>query len=303
MIPDSVVRGVEGLLETSAGHPVRVTAARPVGGGCINSGARLETESGDAFFLKWNARAPAGMFEAECDGLVALRAAGRAHGVRVPEPLGTGDGAGEPSWLLMEYVEPGPARRGYGEALGRGLAGLHAVARDAAFGWKRDNYIGSLPQANPPTDRWSDFWRDARLAPQVALALEQRRLHKDDARLLERLLAGTMDALDRVSSASLLHGDLWSGNVYAGSTGEPVLIDPAVYVGHREVDIAMSELFGGFPTGFLEAYWEASPLDAGYGRVRRPLYQLYYLLVHLNLFGGGYLGGVREAARAVLSAL
>jgi fructosamine-3-kinase len=304
-VPDSVMRGVEALLEASSGRAARVTGARPVGGGCINAGARLATDRGDVLFLKWNARAPLEMFQAECDGLVALRASCRAHGLRVPEPLGAGGGRGEPSWLVMEYVEPGVAKRRWGEALGRGLAGLHAPAAevDAACGWHRDNYIGSLRQSNPPISRWSDFWRDARLAPQIALAHEHQRVPKDDARLLERLVDCTGDALAGVNGGSLLHGDLWSGNAFPSAEGEPVLIDPAVCIGHREVDVAMSELFGGFPTGFLEAYHEAFPLDADYRHVRRPLYQLYYLLVHLNLFGGSYLGGVRNAAAKVLGAL
>jgi fructosamine-3-kinase len=323
-----VTRAVEATLETSAGHAVRVMEARPIAGGCINAGSRLRTDRGDVFFLKWNPSAPPGMFEAEADGLAALRAAARGHGARVPEVVAVGGGSGEPGWLLMEYVEPGRGGRGYGRSLGRALAGLHAgdppavsrasteratgtpsaerdggVGKPAKFGWHRDNFIGSLPQANSPAREWAVFWRDARLAPQLSLAPGHARLSGNDARLLDRLLARVEDALAGVEDASLLHGDLWSGNVYPSAAGEPVLIDPAVYLGDREVDLAMSELFGGFPSGFLEAYREAAPLDSAYEQLRRPLYQLYYLLVHVNLFGESYLSGVRSAAERVLRSL
>jgi fructosamine-3-kinase len=267
----------------------------------------LETGDGEAFFAKWNRSAAPEMFEAEADGLAALREAGASAGLRVPEVIATGAGtAGEPPWLLLEFVERGRATRGYGERLGRGVAAIHrfnAPARQA-YGWSRDNYIGSLPQSNPPSGSWPAFWRDARLAPQMEIARSRGFLGGDGGRALDALLGRTAEALAGadVEGSSLLHGDLWSGNVYPGPAGEPVLIDPAVYHGHREVDLAMSELFGGFP-GFFAAYDEVWPLSPDYARVRRPLYQLYYLLVHVNLFGGSYADSCVRAARSVLSEL
>jgi fructosamine-3-kinase len=325
LIPAHIAAAVEDRLNAARGSPARITSARPVGGGCVNRCARIETDRRAEFFLKWNEQAPAEMFAAEADGLRALRAAGVPHGVRVPEviALGSSEGSGSPEtsdsratkgpaeasgWLLLEYIAGGAGGRGYGWTLGSALADLHAAptsARSPGYGWQRDNFIGPLPQANPSTEDWATFWRDARLAPQVSRARARGSLTTDDHRLLERLLERTGEALAgaEADGPSLLHGDLWSGNVYPDASGRPVLIDPAVYIGHREVDLAMSELFGGFPAGFLDAYHEARPLDEAYGRIRRPLYQLYYLLVHVNLFGEGYLSGVRGAVREVLGAL
>jgi fructosamine-3-kinase len=338
LIPPHIAAAVEHHLGSPQGLNARITSARPVGGGCVNRCARIETDRRAVFFLKWNEQAPAEMFASEADGLRALRAAGLAHGMRVPEVVAIG--SEEPAqsststrpveasrWLLMEYIERAAGGRDYGRTLGSALAGLHgdsgqlpdwspadvSVPRPTpegtmapqAFGWHRDNFIGPLPQTNAFSDDWAAFWRDARLAPQVSLARERRSLTGDDSRQLDRLLDRTGEALAgaEADGPSLLHGDLWSGNVYADETGQPVLIDPAVYIGHREVDLAMSELFGGFPAGYLDAYREAHPLDEGYRRIRRPLYQLYYLLIHVNLFGESYLSGVRGVVREVLQGL
>jgi fructosamine-3-kinase len=304
MLPSSVLSSVQDALAARAGRAVAIRAAQPIGGGCINPAARLETTGVEAYFVKWNASAPPGMFEAEADGLAAIDRESGAAGVRVPEVIAThGGDPSTPAWLLLEFVERGRAPPDFGERLGRGLAALHRRREPPPpFGWKRDNFIGSLEQRNPPGASWPDFWRDQRLAPQLALARAQGRFTGGPGRTLDRLLERTADALTgaEAEGASLLHGDLWSGNVYPGPAGEPVLIDPAVYVGHREVDVAMSELFGGFPVGFLEAYHEARPIAPAYRRVRRQLYQLYYLLVHVNLFGGSYVGGCLAAAEAVL---
>jgi fructosamine-3-kinase len=309
-LPATVRRGVEEALTASASRPVAIRSTRPLGGGCINPSARLDASDGAAYFLKWNAAAPPDVFEAEADGLAALRSAGARAGVRVPEVMGVHTGSGgQPSWLLLEFVARGPRGAREGEALGRGLAELHrgrsgaAPDRSAGFGWRRDNYIGSLPQRNPVTADWAEFWRDWRLLPQLVAARPHFR--REEARSIDRLLDRVGEALAGAGAdgPSLLHGDLWSGNVFPGPGGESVLIDPAAYRGHREVDLAMSELFGGFPTGFLSAYNEAWPLPAEYRRVRRPLYQLYYLLVHVNLFGGSYVEGTLEAARSALSEL
>lgn len=328
-LPDSVRRGVERVLgdaaEVGAG---RIAGVRSVGGGCINPSARVETEGGDAFFLKWNADADASFFEVEADGLRALVEAGAP--LRVPRPVAVGapETPDEPAWLLMEFVPTGGAAaerdrgRGagstdagsYGERLGRGLAELHrdgarrvAEARGEGdpgrHGWERDNVIGSLPQANDPEGDWGRFWRERRLEPQLRRARDGGFLRGGRGEPLDRLLAHLDEVLAGTGdeAPSLLHGDLWSGNAFPGPGGEPVLIDPAVYRGHREVDLAMTELFGGFPASFLPAYEEVLPLEPGYREVRRPAYQLYYLLVHVNLFGAGYVGRTVAAAREALA--
>jgi len=305
--PDSVRLGVERALEGVLGRRVRVVSSRSVGGGCVSASARLDTDDGGAWFAKWNADAGAGLFVAEADGLAALAAAA-GKDARVPEVAGVG-GRGVPSdpgWIVMEYLPAGQPSPDYSARLGRGLAELHARPgpdpAGGAFGWPTDNFIGSLPQANAPLGDWPSFWRERRLEPQVRLARDSGALSAGEGRPLEALL----DDLDTVLAGaaeegpSLLHGDLWGGNVFPGSDGTPVLIDPAVYRGHREVDLAMSELFG-FPGGFLPAYREAWPTDLAYDRVRRHAYQLYYLLVHVNLFGRSYMAPSLDAARRALA--
>lgn len=299
-IPDGVSRDIDRALEARGHAPVE--SASSVAGGCIHNGARLDG-GGDAWFLKWSPKAPAGVFEAEADGLEALRAAAPS-GIRVPHVLTWGT-AVDGAWLLMEYVAPGPGGRSWHGALGRGLAELHRAGSDAegGFGWHRDNWIGSLPQGNERHPSWPVFWRDRRIAPQLERA--RRAGHLTDAPVLDRLVAAIPAALEAVDATppSLVHGDLWSGNVFPDAAGVPVLIDPAPYRGHGEVDLAMAELFGGFDPGLLAAYREGATDAEGYERVRRPLYQLYYLLVHVNLFGAGYERGARSAARAVVEAV
>jgi fructosamine-3-kinase len=242
------------------------------------------------------------MFEAEVDGLSALRS---ALSLRVPEPLATGDGMDGPSWLLMEHIAPSAPMAGYDERLGGGLAKLHmSTTSEASFGWQRANWIGSLPQANQETRSWIDFWRDHRLGPQIGLARSRGYLRRGE-QALDRMMGSVPLALADVDEgpAHLLHGDLWSGNAYAGPGGEPVLIDPAVYRGHGEVDLAMTELFGGFGGKFYAAYAEIAGIPEAYRAVRRDLYQLYYLLVHVNLFGEAYEGRTLAAAGRVVAEL
>jgi fructosamine-3-kinase len=274
--------------------PIR--ALHPVGGGCISDAYRAETADGPVF-LKHLAAAPAGMFAAEADGLRALRAAA-GDALRIPEVIALEDGD-EARWIALEWLEPGPRGPGFGERLGRGLAAVHR-ASGGGWGWPRANFIGSLPQANESTDHWADFWRERRLAPQLDRARRLGRLPGTEAeweRFFSRL--PTLLAEAEEDGPSLLHGDLWSGNVLSAA-GEPALIDPAVYRGHREVDLAMAELFGGFDAQFHAAYAEAWPLRPGYREARRGVYQLYYLLVHVNLFGGAYVAQTASALRSVV---
>ena len=247
----------------------------PAGGGCIHRCLALEG-GGRRYFAKVNERAQLDNFAAEADGLAALASAG----ARVPAPLCRGE-AGDEAFLVLEYLE----MRGNGDyaELGRTLAIVHSV-RGKFFGWERDNYIGRTPQLNRRSSSWGDFWRDARLRPQLDLGRKNgltASLLKKGERLVEAvpyLLSGHAPA------ASLLHGDLWSGNAGFLAGGAPVLFDPAVYWGDRETDLAMTELFGGFPPAFYSAYAQTAPLDAGYA-ARKPLYNLYHVLNHANLFG------------------
>ncbi len=303
-LPKELLSSVSAALESRTGRRPSVRPMGSVGGGCINPSARLESETGESYFLKWNPSAPMEMFEAEADGLQALHEAGI---LRVPRVLGFG-GSGnreDPGWLLLEFVSRGRAGEEYGRRLGEGLAGLHSTAAGSdAFGWHRDNFIGSLPQENEERQGWPRFWAEMRLEPQVRLARDRGHFRGGTGKILQDLLSRMEDILpdDGGQGPALLHGDLWSGNYYPDDEGRPVLIDPAVYRGVGEVDLAMMELFGSLPGGFREGYEAVRPIPDDYERFLRDLYQLYYLLVHVNLFGGGYEAGSLEAARRVLSA-
>ncbi|HUL90887.1 MAG TPA: fructosamine kinase family protein [Burkholderiales bacterium] len=277
MISPALLAALQASISAVAG-PFRIEQAAPAGGGCIHRCLTLEG-SGRRYFAKVNDRAQLENFAAEADGLAALAAAG----ARVPSALCRGE-SGDEAFLVLEHLE----MHGNGDyaALGRTLARVHS-ARGEFFGWRRDNYIGTTPQLNRRSSSWGDFWRDARLRPQLDLGRKNglaASLLEKGARLVEavpRLLSGHAPA------ASLLHGDLWSGNAGFLAGGAPVLFDPAVYWGDRETDLAMTELFGGFPPAFYSAYAETAPLDAGYA-ARKPLYKLYHVLNHANLFGGAY---------------
>ena len=279
-----------------------ILSVRPVGGGCINQGTALRTTRGD-FFLKWNRQADHRFFGVEADGLEALAG---SDAVRVPSVIAASGPGDEVAWLLLEWVEEGRPDRAGWIRLGRELAALHRDAgpggQEGRFGWSGDNLIGSLPQPNGWSDDWAGFWAERRLRP-LAWELRARgALSAAQAAVVEALAKRADELLGPAAAAdgpSLLHGDLWSGNVLFARDGVPVLIDPAVYIGHREVDLAMADLFGGFSGAFREAYDDAWPLQPDYPR-RRPAYQLYPLLVHARLFGGGYAASAAAAARAAL---
>jgi fructosamine-3-kinase len=281
-----------------------VVGATAVGGGCISDTARLVGVDGRLAFLKWDSGggAPVGLFAAEARGLEALAATGA---VRVPAVLAVADaepGGGERGerWLLLEWLEPGRPTEHTWQRLGTDLARLHRHPA-ASFGAASDNFIGPLPQGNGWSTDWPSFWRGRRLAPQLRRARDAGYFAGAESRRFDRLLDRLPEHLSGAAAEgpSLLHGDLWNGNVQVLQDGTPALIDPSAYYGHREVDLAMTELFGGFGPAFHRAYRAEYPLVAGYESVRRPIYQLYYLLVHVNLFGGGYVPGTLAALRAV----
>jgi len=269
-------------------------AKRSVGGGCINVTEFLD--GGDRrFFLKLNQAERLGMFEAEAAG---LRELARGGAIRVPEPVCWGEADGQ-AYLVLEYLELGAGNMRTAEKLGVGLARLHQV-HGSQFGWNLDNTIGATPQINTPSLDWVQFWGEMRLRRQLELAARNGyagMLQRNGERLLGALpwlFAGHQPM------PSLLHGDLWSGNYAADEHDEPVIFDPAVYFGDREADLAMTELFGGFPARFYHAYRETLPLDSGYA-VRKTLYNLYHVLNHLNLFGGGYLTQAERMLASLLS--
>ncbi len=262
-----------------------------VGGGCINSAARGVAGDGRPFFVKTNQAAPPGMFSAEAAGLRALSAAD--GGCRVPAVLGVSDELGV---LVLEWIESGSGGLGYAEALGRGLAAQHRVTREVCGFDAGDNYIGSTRQPNSDEVDWVVFFRDQRLGFQQELLRERGRMSRGLDRALDRVRERMRELLELPERPALLHGDLWGGNAMPGPSGEPVIYDPAAYFGCREADLAMTQLFGGFGPRFFGAYAEAFPLLDGYAE-RRDVYNLYHILNHANLFGGGYAAQAEAMAR------
>ncbi|MFP4114929.1 MAG: fructosamine kinase family protein [Spirochaetota bacterium] len=279
-------------LERIAGGSVTVTSERPVGGGCIASGARIEISGDGVYFVKRSSRLPGKMFEAEAAG---LRALGGGAGPRVPTVHACRPGPGE-AFIVMEWIEPGPKTGGFDRAFGERLAAMHRRRDVEWFGFPEDNYIGSTLQPNGWMDSWHDFYRERRVGFQMRLARDKGLIGERTVADIESILGRLESLLPAPEYPSILHGDLWGGNYLADSCGEAVLIDPATYYGHREADLAMTELFGGFGRGFYAAYRDAWPLEPGY-RERAPLYNLYHMLNHANIFGGSYVGSVQGIVR------
>lgn len=270
-----------------------VLSATRVGGGDINDAFELRLADHRSVFLKANASAPLSMFLAEAAGLSFLR---EARALRVPEVLAVSRIDEGPAFLLLEFIRSARRRADFDDALGRGLSALHRFGA-SSFGLSQGNFIGRLAQENQQRATWAEFYRAQRLEPQLRAAETAGRAPSELRRKFEQLFDKLPELVGDPEPPARLHGDLWSGNVHVDEQGAPCLIDPAVYGGHREMDLAMMRLFGGFSERVFAAYAEAFPLSAGHeGRV--PLYQLYPLLVHLNLFGGGYLGSVQQALSA-----
>ncbi|MBK1619656.1 fructosamine kinase family protein [Lamprobacter modestohalophilus] len=265
-----------------------------IGGGCINQAVVLG-EGAQRVFVKLNRADRLAMFEAEAAGLAEMAA---TKSIRVPEPLCAGVDRDQ-AFLALEYIKLGGGR-GDAIAAGRQLAEMHRTTRQR-FGWDRDNTIGSTPQHNAERDDWVAFWSEQRLGFQLQLAAQNGYCGRLQQRG-ERLCQGLAALLDHAPPASLLHGDLWGGNIGYAADGEPVIFDPACYYGDREADLAMTELFGGFGGAFRAAYEEAWPLSPGFA-VRKQLYNLYHILNHLNLFGGGYLSQAERMIDRLLAEL
>ncbi|MEY2645605.1 MAG: hypothetical protein RLZZ611_2254 [Cyanobacteriota bacterium] len=285
----------------------------PVSGGCIHRAWRLELSSGRRLFAKTNQIERLPMLIAEADGLRALAAAAAAAramgtdatgaGLMVPEPLQLMPVENH-GLLLMPWLElsnrPNDPERAWRQ-LGGQLAALHRASlegHDGRFGWGQDNVLGSAPQRNRWDNDWGRFFTQQRLAPQLAWASSRGRRPAGAAALLERV-AGWLNG--HGAEPCLVHGDLWSGNAGLLASGGGALFDPAVYRGDREVDLAMAQLFGGFPTAFFKGYEQEWPLPTGH-RQRRELYNLYHLLNHANLFGGSYWDQAERSIRSLLKA-
>ena len=268
-----------------------VIASRRVTGGDINDAFAIQLGDDRRLFVKTNPQAPAGMFAAEARGLDWLR---EASALRVPSVVSVAEDDG-PAYLVLELIESGSRVRTFDRDLGAGLARLHRAGA-TCFGHVEDNYIGRLPQANAASDSWPAFYAERRVLPLVRAAVDAGRAPHSWIARAEALAARFAALLGPPEPPARLHGDLWSGNVMADAAGAPVLIDPAVYGGHREIDLAMLQLFGGPGADCFRAYEEVWPLAADWRR-RVRLHQLYPLLVHVALFGGSYVDSADAAMR------
>lgn len=269
-----------------------VVDTRSIGGGCINEAAACTLADGRRVFVKHNAGADPGMFPAEARGLAWLAEPGA---LRVPAVLAVSEPDAETSFIVLELLEPDRPAADHDVALGRGLATLHR-AGPAHHGLDHDNFLATLPQSNTPSDDWPSFYAQQRLAPLVRLAVDHGHAPSGWPRDFDRLYQRLPDLAGPPEPPARLHGDLWTGNLHRDASGAPVLIDPAVYGGHREIDLAMLTLFGSPGPRVFAAYHEIYPLDPDYSD-RVSLYQLYPLLAHVNLFGTSYVGQVIAALR------
>lgn len=295
-------------LEEALGRALgaQVIHTRAICGGDINEASEVALADGRTVFAKTNRHADPAMFPAEAHGLAWLA---EARAIRVPKVLAvSAPDASGPHFLALERIESGRRRSGFDERLGRALAALHRfgapcfglVDADLSKGpMVVDNFIGKLPQANAPLATWPEFYRARRLEPQLRMAIDRGLATSTMHRGFERLFARLEELVGPAEPPARLHGDLWGGNLMVDEAGEPCLIDPAVYGGHREIDLAMMRLFGGFDPRVFSAYDEAFPLPTGHEE-RVPLYQLYFLMAHVNLFGGSYVSSVEGALAALV---
>lgn len=279
-LSDAIAQHIAQHITEITGEPFTIETQRSIGGGCINQAVRV-SDPQRSFLVKTNQSSQLSMFEAERDGLKAMY---DSQTIRVPQPLCCG-ASNSHAYIVMEWLDlAGQGSRESWQRMGEQLAAMHQITSAKGFGWHRDNTIGATPQQNGWLENWVEFWRDRRLGPQFELAYEKGGTFPRRDELMSaipRLLN------NRTPQPALLHGDLWSGNAAITNAGEPVILDPATYYGDLEADLAMTELFGRFPAPFYQAYNAVTPIDAGYEQ-RKFLYNLYHILNHFNLFGGGY---------------
>lgn len=277
MIPDPVRQQVQQKLDA------RIEDIRSVSGGSINRAAKLRLSDGRDCFLKWNTTAEPDMFVKEKKGLNLLASADTD--LRIPEVFGTGTTTEGTGFFIQEFVREGTSQPGSPEQFGRALAVLHQH-RDQQFGLDHDNYIGRLPQSNRRHGHWTDFFIEERIKPQLRMAADAGKLGSGAVARFTSLYQQLPDIFPD-EPPGLLHGDLWGGNFFYDRKGRATIYDPAVYYGHREIELAFTHLFGGFSNAFYASYEETYPLEPGFPG-RKDIYNLYPLLVHTNLFGGSY---------------
>lgn len=272
-------RQIAQAISQATGTEFAIADTRSVGGGCINQGYQVRG-NGQTYFVKLNQASQVEMFAAEAVGLEQMYA---TQTITVPQPIcwGTADNS---SYIVLQWLELGGGNSQSWRSMGRQLAEMHRQGQAERFGWERNNTIGSTPQINSWMDNWAEFFAQQRIGYQLKLAKGRGGSFPDTNRVVQ----GVKDQLSsRQPEASILHGDLWSGNAAITKDGAPVILDPATYYGDRETDLAMTELFGGFPSAFYQGYEDAWQLDSGYQQ-RKSIYNLYHVLNHFNLFGGGY---------------
>lgn len=277
MIPDSIKQKIHELIG------LRVTASQAVSGGSINQAAKVNLDNGQKHFLKWNTSADARMFEVEKKGLSLLQSADT--GLQIPNVLVTGKTNEGTGFLLLEFISEGRANPGSAGKFGQALAALHQH-HEEKYGLDHDNYIGRLPQSNTRHENWVAFFIEERMEPQLKMAMDSGKLGAATVADFESMYT-KLPHIFPDEPASLLHGDLWGGNYFFDELGQATIYDPAVYYGHREIELAFTHLFGGFPANFYSSYEEEYPLQSGFSQ-RMDIYNLYPLLVHTNLFGGSY---------------
>lgn len=282
-LPDTLQRTVE---QKFSG----VSKVSPCGGGSINQAARVDLNNSESLFVKWNSAELYNMFVVEERGLQLLYDAD--SGLKIPKPLHHDKHEeAKISYLILEYLPESRSTSETDAKLGEGLAALHQHTSET-YGLDHDNYIGRLPQYNTPHENWIDFLINQRFAPQLKMAMDSGLLGRQDQKAFDALYARLPEILSD-EPASLLHGDLWGGNQFATTTGEPAIFDPAVYFGNREIELAFTYLFGGFGRNFYQTYQSTWPLQPGFDE-RKDIYNLYPLLVHVNLFGSVYAGQVKR---------
>lgn len=276
----------ERVLFESLGPLAQLNSSSLIAAGNHNQGVRLDSSEG-IFFLKLNLDHEKNILLKESEGLEILR---KSTFLKVPKTYGTGR-IEDYNYLLSEFIPSGRFQLDYWENLGIGLAHLH-LTHGKEFGLSTDNYIASLHQKNLQSENWVDFFIEQRLEPLIGKAYFDKLIPLEFLKNFQAIYS-KLESVFPNEKPSLLHGDLWSGNVISSSSGQPCLIDPAIYFGHREMDLAFSRLFGGFDPRFYDSYESILPLEPGF-EARMGIYNLYPLLVHLNLFGSAYLPGIER---------
>lgn len=274
---------VERVLSDNFGQNVKVKSSGLLGGGCINNASKIETNTG-TYFLKWNAHCEKDIFLREAESLNELKTASGGK-LLVPEVFASKEVDETPGFLVLEYLEPGYSSSDDDKMLGEGLAIIHKLASDK-FGFYNNNYCGATLQDNSWKKNWAEFFRDNRIGFLLKLIKKERPLPPSEIDVYERLMEKIPELIPSESSPVLIHGDLWSGN-YMGTSKGPALIDPASYYADREMEMGIMTMFGGFSQRFFNAYNSVDPLPSDW-EDRNALYQLYHVLNHYYLFGGGY---------------